>query len=156
MVESAIIAMVMVICFACLWAAVSFEHAKIRVMDEARVGAWAGALAGGSSCSGGENLTGELGNTAAEAGSDALPDTSKIEGQYMKFGGNEAFTDSGYLTVQIQRNVTFPGIIGGTSYAMQGKFYIRCNEQKKNDDGEKYFLIALGIGVVGALIASLL
>jgi len=47
-------------------------------------------------------------------------------------------------------------VIGGNSYTMVGKMHMRCNEPKKNDNGKKYFLIALGAGAIGALISSLI
>ncbi len=57
MTESAIIAAFMVIQFACLWAAVTFQKAKIGVMDEARVAAWATAI---QYCSGSGDISGDI------------------------------------------------------------------------------------------------
>ena len=153
MTESAIIAMVMVIVFACMWAAVSYEHAKIRVMDESRAQAWQKAIAG-SSCSGGESMEADMNANAGDANSDATPDTSGVD-SYVPITGNGAFTDSGYLTLELKRDVKFPGVIGGSTYTMWGKMHMRCNEKKKNDDGDKYFALALLGGAIVAIIASL-
>lgn len=153
MTESAIIAMVMVIVFACMWAAVSYEHAKIRVMDEARAQAWQKAISG-DSCSGGGSMEGDINANAGDANSDATPDTSGVQGDYnMPISG--VMTDSGYLTHELKRDVKFPGVIGGSTYTMWGKMHMRCNEKKKNDDGNKYFALALLGGAIIAIIASL-
>ncbi len=70
--------------------------------------------------------------------------------------GNDVFKDSGYPTITKQRDAKFPNVIGGNTYTMVGKMHMRCNEPKKNDNGKKYFLIALGAGAIGALISSLI
>jgi hypothetical protein len=155
MTESAIIAMVMVIIFACMWAAVSYEHAKIRVMDEARAQSWGQALAGTNCSGGGEDLSGQMNANSQDANSDATPDTSGIDST-IPVAGNAAFSDSGYVTVELKRNVQFPGLIGGKSYTMWGRMHMRCNEKPNNDDGDKYFWIALGSGAIAAIVSALL
>jgi hypothetical protein len=143
MAESAIIAMVMVIIFACMWAAVSYHKAKLQAMDQARAQAWTQAL---QSCSGNESLVTDLGNEAGNSGAGGVPDT---QNDFYNPVDNDAFKDSGYVTVTKTRNVKFPGVIGGQSFDMQAKMHMRCNEPKKNDDGAKYFkivfLVAIGL-----------
>ena len=143
MAEAAIIAMVMVIVFACMWAAVSYHRAKLTAMDQARTAAWAQAL---KSCSGNESVVSDLGNSAGDADSPGVPSTEDSK-QFYDVTSNDAFKDSGYVTVTKTKNVKFPGVIGGQSFDMQGKMHMRCNEPKKNDDGAKYFKIVLAAGI---------
>jgi hypothetical protein len=154
MTESAIIAAFMVIQFACIWAAVSYQKAKIGVMDEARVAAWATTI---QYCSGGGDVSGDLNQSVGDANAGGVPDISEASNQAgSSFGlANAVFKDSGYPTITKQREAKFPGVIGGSTYTMIGKMHMRCNEPKKNDDGKKYFLIALGAGAIGALLMSL-
>jgi hypothetical protein len=155
MTESAIIAAFMVIQFACLWAAVSFQKAKIGVMDEARVAAWQQTI---QYCSGGGDVMSDVAQNTGDSNSGAAPDISGAQEQGgSSFGlGNDVFKDSGYPTITKQRDAKFPNVIGGNTYTMVGKMHMRCNEPKKNDNGKKYFLIALGAGAIGALISSLI
>jgi len=155
MTESAIIAAFMVIQFACIWAAVSYQKAKIGVMDEARLAAWQTTI---QYCSGGGDVSTDMEQNVGDSNAGAMPDISGAQEQGGgSFGlGNDVFKDSGYPNIQKQRNAKFPGVIGGSSYTMYGKMHMRCNEPKKNDNGKKYFLIALGAGAIGALIMSLI
>lgn len=155
MTESAIIAAFMVIQFACIWAAVTYQKAKIGVMDDARVAAWAAAL---NACDGGGSMATDIGQQVGDSEAGGVPDISEAQNQAgSQFGtGNGAFNDSGYHTTTKQRQAKFPNLIGGSTYTMYGKMHMRCNEPKKNDDGKKYFLIALGAGAIGALLLSLL
>ncbi|GMV18656.1 MAG: hypothetical protein HS104_00740 [Polyangiaceae bacterium] len=155
MTESAIIAAFMVIQFACIWAAVSFQKAKIGVMDEARLAGWQTAI---QYCSGGGDVASDLDQNVGDSGGGAVPDISGASEQGGgSFGlGNDVFKDSGYPTISKQRETKFPGVIGGSSYTMYGKMHMRCNEPKKNDNGKTYFLIILGAGAIGALIMSLI
>ena len=143
MAESAIIAMVMVIIFACMWGAVSYHKAKLQAMDQARAQGWAQAL---QACSGNESVASDIGNAVGESGSEGMPSTSESD-QFYDIKSNDAFKDSGYITITKSKNVKFPGVIGGQSFDMQGKMHMRCNEPKKNDDGEKYFKIVLAAGI---------
>lgn len=155
MTESAIIAAFMVIQFACIWAAVSYQKAKIGVMDEARLAAWQTTI---QYCSGGGDVSGDMEQNVGDANAGGVPDISGAQEQGgSSFGlGNDVFKDSGYPNISKQRQAKFPGVIGGSSYTMYGKMHMRCNEPKKNDNGKTYFLIILGAGAVGALLMSLI
>jgi hypothetical protein len=143
MAEGAIIAMVMVILLASMWAAVNYERTKLQVMDQARVAAWQKSL---QTCAGDEDVLTDVADSSADAASDAPPDTGST-GDFISLPGLDVFKSAGYAEVDLQKQVQFPGVIGGQTYSMHGKMYMRCNEPKKNDDGEKYFKIVLAAGV---------
>ena len=100
----------------------------------------------------------DVAQNTGDSNSGAAPDISGAQEQGgSSFGlGNDVFKDSGYPTITKQRDAKFPNVIGGNTYTMVGKMHMRCNEPKKNDNGKKYFLIALGAGAIGALISSLI
>lgn len=143
MAEGAIVAMVMVILLASMWAAVSYEKTKLTVMDQARVAAWQKSL---QTCAGDEDVLTDIGNSSEDAASDAPPDTGST-GDFISLPGLDVFKSAGYAEVDLTKGVTFPGVIGGQTFTMHGKMYMRCNEPKKNDDGEKYFKIVLAAGI---------
>jgi len=66
--------------------------------------------------------------------------------------------DSGYITVVRHRTVQFPGILGGASFDMQGKMYMRCNEPTLASQASKenwVFGLTFAAGLVIAGLASL-
>jgi hypothetical protein len=144
MVEGAIIAMMMVILLACMWAALSYERTKLKVMDEARTAAWQKAL---QSCAGeGDSVLTDIGDASADSGSGPPQSTSDSD-PFISLPSLDVFKSAGYANVDLTKPVTFPGVMGGQTYQMHGKMYMRCNEPKKNDDGEMYFKIVLAAGV---------
>jgi len=142
MTESAIIAAFMVIQFACMWAAVSYERAKIMVMNEARAEAWAQAIkpCGG----GGGDVMGDIGGATGDASSPNMPNTGESN-QYIDIGSTSMGKDAGYVTITRQRNVTFPGIIGGKSYMMSSRMHMRCNEPPGPETPWDFFKQAFGV-----------
>ncbi len=144
MVEGAIIAMVMVILLACMWAAVSYERVKLQVMNDARTAAWQKAL---QPCQGNDNVLTSIDQSSADANSEPPPDTGGDLGKFISLPSLDVFKGSGYVDVDLTQNTTFPGVIGGTTFTMHGKMYMRCNEPKRNDDGKKYFDIVLLAGI---------
>jgi hypothetical protein len=154
MAEGAIVIGCFVIVFACMWAATRYQNAKIRAMDDGRHAAWKAAL---NACSGGGDLTSAIGNVASDSGSGAIPDVGQandlVPGGVLSQG---SFTnDSGYVTVTKTRVAQFPFIIGGAVFPMQGRYYVRCNEPKKDDTGDKWFGIIFAGGAIIAVILAL-
>jgi hypothetical protein len=158
MVEAAIIAMVMVVIFACMWASVTFQNTKIRAMDDARVDAWQKSL---KACTGGDSVIGDVGSQLSESGAPSIPDTSKTK----ELMGGQGVTDmsdfsqdSGYMTVVKTRPGMYPLVIGGMPYAMQGKMHMRCNEPTLESQKSKesiVFAAAFAAGLIVAAIATL-
>jgi hypothetical protein len=137
MAEAAIIAAFMVIQFACMWAAVSYEKAKVQAMDEARSMAWQSAL---QACKGTESTLGDVANEAQEAGADALPDQSGAAvGSKVDLTKTSLATDSGYVDLTRERTVTFPQVIGGSQFTMKAHEYIRCNEPHPPENIKDFF-----------------
>lgn len=143
MTESAIIAAFMVIQFACLWAAVSYERAKIMVMNEARVEAWSKAI---KPCNGGGggDVLGDIGSATGDANSPGMPSTGESN-QYIDLGSTSMAQDAGYVTINRQRNVTFPAVIGGKSYTMYSRMHMRCNEPPGPETAWDFFKNAFGV-----------
>ncbi len=135
MTEAAIIAAYMVIQFACMWGAVSYEKTKVMAMDEARYMSWQQAL---QPCDGSESTMGDIGNEAANAGSDPLPG-GVPNSQMPNVGSTSLATDSGYVDLTRTQKVSFPAIIGGKEFAMQGKMYMRCNEPHPPENVVDFF-----------------
>jgi hypothetical protein len=141
MVEAAIIAACMVIELASMWAAMSYERAKLQAMDEARVTAWAAAL---QPCDGSESTLGDLGNETANADSDALPSQGESS-KFLDLDKTSLSKDSGYVDVTKQKNVVFPKVIGGQQFTMKAHMYMRCNEPKPPENLKDFFKTAFGV-----------
>ena len=141
MVEAAIIAAFMVIQFASMWGAVSYEKGKLMVMDEARTIAWQQAL---QPCDGNESTMGNIGNETGNADSDSVPGQGESQ-KYIDIGKTSLGKDSGYVNVTQSRNVTFPAVIGGQQFTMQAHMYMRCNEPKPPEGLKDFFETAFGV-----------
>lgn len=135
MVEGAVVAALFVILFACMWAAVSYQRAKIRVMEDTRRAIWPEALA---ACAGSGSSLDDVGNNTSDADSPALPDT-KASDQYADLEKSSLAVSSGYVTIEKKRVVTFPGVIGGSSATMRGRMRVRCNEPKPPETAAQFF-----------------
>lgn len=139
--EGVIITGMMVIIMACLWGIVSAHRAKITAMDDARKSAWVAAL---KPCSGGGSTMGDITAATGQAESDAVPDTSESN-QYLDPSKTSLGTDSGYITLKKTRQVTFPGVIGGSTYTMYGHMHMRCNEPNPPENLVDFFKTAFGV-----------
>lgn len=135
MVESAIIAGFMVILFACLWAAASYHSTKIRVMDEARAEAWKKAI---GPCQGAESIHDDLSAAATEASSPGVPST-KSSDDYVDLQKTSLAVGSGYVAVEKEKNVQFPGLLGGSTFPMKGRMRLRCNEPEAPETAVDFF-----------------
>lgn len=135
MVEAAIIAGMMVLVFACMWGAVSFQRAKLSAMNQARVAAWTAAL---RPCDGSENTLEDLANTTDDAESDPLPNTQKVD-QFAALGKTSLAKDSGYVDVTRKQSAQFPKVIGGQTYELQAHMYMRCNEPDPPETALEFF-----------------
>lgn len=142
MTEGAIIAACMVILFACMWAGVSYERTKISVMDEARLTAWQQAL---QPCSGGDSVMTDIGSEAGNANVPGGMPNNSGSNQYIDPSKTSLGKDSGYVTVVKKKDVTFPQVIGGGTFTMQGKMHMRCNEPKPTENLKDFFKQAFNV-----------
>src|SRR5215510_13646894 len=111
MTEAAIVISLFVVLFACMWAAVSYQNAKLRAMDDARAEGWGKALQ--NECGDGDNMMNNIGDQSQESGAPATPDTSKtndlLGGQGVT-SMSEFSKDSGYMTLVKHRTGAFPAL----------------------------------------------
>lgn len=141
MVEAAVVAVFMVMVFACAWSALRFQAAKLHAMDEARSTAWALALKG---CEGKSDALADIGETASEAGSGPLPST-KTADEFAEIGATSLARDSGQVDVTSKRTVTFPKLMGGQSHELSGRMTMRCNEPNPPENLLDLFKTAVGV-----------
>ncbi len=141
MVEAAVIAVFMLMMFASLWAAVSYQAAKLRAMDDARHAAWAAALA---PCQGGGDTLTDVANTTKDSGSGPLPSTQQSD-HFLDVRADSLAKDSGYVDLTRERQVKFPKLMGGSTYEMRGRMYLRCNEPAPPETARDLFMTAVGV-----------
>jgi hypothetical protein len=141
MVESAIVAVFMVIVLACMWAAVRFQSTKIRVMDEARVATWQAAL---HSCEGSESTLDNIADATGDSEAGPLPSTAQVD-PYLDVHSTSLAKDSGYVEITRKKSVAFPGLLGGRAYEMRSSMSMRCNEPEAPETLQDLFLTALGV-----------
>ncbi|MCC6666531.1 MAG: hypothetical protein IT375_22455 [Polyangiaceae bacterium] len=141
MVEAAVIAVFMLMMFASLWAAVSYQAAKLRAMDDARHAAWAAALA---PCQGGGDTLTDVANTTKDSGSGPLPSTQHSD-HFLDVRAGSLAKDAGYVDLTRQRQVKFPKLMGGSTYEMRGRMYLRCNEPTPPETARDLFMTAVGV-----------
>lgn len=134
------IAAFMVVMLACVWAALRYQAAKVRVMDEARLAAWKTAL---KPCDGATDAIADIGEAADQAGTP-LPSTKQAD-EFAEIGTTSLAKDSGYADVTRKKMVTFPQLIGGKSYEMRSRMYLRCNEPAPPETARDLFMTAVGV-----------
>ncbi|MBK9000553.1 MAG: hypothetical protein IPM35_32940 [Myxococcales bacterium] len=140
MVEAAVVAAFMVVMLACVWAALRYQATKIRVMDQTRLAVWQTAL---GACEGYGDTLADIGETADQAGT-SLPSTKQAD-QFAELGATSLAKDSGYADVTSEKMVTFPKLIGGKSYEMKSRMYVRCNEPAPPENAKDFFMTAVGV-----------
>ena len=135
------VAAFMVVMLACVWAALRYQAAKVRVMDETRLAAWKTAL---EPCDGASDVLADIGDTADLAGTGPLPSTKQAD-EFAEIGATSLAKDSGYADVTRKKMVTFPKLIGGKSYEMRSRMYLRCNEPSPPENAKDFFMTAVGV-----------
>lgn len=139
--EAVIVTGVLAIIMACMWAAVSYQKVKLEVMAEARAQAWQAAL---QPCEGSGDTLNDIAGETGSADSDSMPGTQSVD-KYLDVGTTSLATDSGYVDVTRKRSVTFPKMIGGATYQMQGSMYMRCNEPNPPENVTDFFKTAFSV-----------
>lgn len=135
------IAAFMVVMLACVWAALRYQAAKIRAMDEARHAAWAAAL---KHCDGSDETIEDIGDTADMAGTGPLPSTKQAD-EFLNVRAGSLAKDSGHVDLTKKRMVSFPKLMGGQSYELRSRMYLRCNEPSPPETAKDLFMTAVGV-----------
>ncbi len=73
-----------------------------------------------------------------------MPSTQPVD-KYLDVGTTSLATDSGYVSVARKRSVSFPQMLGGTTYQMHGSMYIRCNEPEPPENAKDFFKTAFSV-----------